>query len=158
MVAFHYRARATGKVNRCAVQPYSIIYGNRAFLVGHTELGSDLHLWRLANISGAPHHRLAPYPEFGIRSAGVRRALTRHLPGGAGGRGTTLRRAASEGRESRYLPPRPDRDRQQGRFLTVRFPAGGLDEICWHLLTWGTHVTSEHLGRRMAALATHHGT
>ena len=42
-----------GKVNRRAVQPYGIIYGNRAFLVGHTELGSNLHLWRLANISGA---------------------------------------------------------------------------------------------------------
>ena len=47
--------------------------------------------------------------------------------------------------------------------LTVRFTAGGLDEVCWHLVTWGTHVTIEHpahLRRRMAALcatlATHH--
>ena len=53
VVAFDYRARATGNVNRREVQPYGIIYGNRAFLVGHTARGSDLHLWRLANISAA---------------------------------------------------------------------------------------------------------
>ena len=72
------------------MQPYGIIYGNRAFLVGHTERGSDLHLWRLANISdaritGQPFTR---NPAFG--SAGVRQALIWNLPGGAGGRGTTL--------------------------------------------------------------------
>ena len=25
-----------------------------------------------------------------------------------------------------------------GGSLTVRFTAGGLDEVCWHLVTWGT--------------------
>ena len=48
--------------------------------------------------------------------------------------------------------------------LTVRFTAGGLDEICWHLVTWGTHASIEqpaHLRQRMSAicatLAAHHG-
>ena len=52
-----------------------------------------------------------------------------------------------------------------GGSLTVRFTAGGLDEVCWHLVTWGNHVTIEqpaHLRRCMAALcatlAAHHGT
>ena len=53
VVAFDYLARATGERNRRRVQPYGIIYGNRAFLVGHTERGTDLRLWRLANVSGA---------------------------------------------------------------------------------------------------------
>ena len=47
--------------------------------------------------------------------------------------------------------------------LTVRFTAGGIDEICWHLVTWGEIVTVEkptHLRQRLAAmcagLTTHH--
>ena len=46
---------------------------------------------------------------------------------------------------------------------TVRFEAGGLDEMCWHLITWGKSVTVEkpaRLRRRLAtmcgALAGHH--
>ena len=48
--------------------------------------------------------------------------------------------------------------------LTVRFRAGGLDEMCWHLFTWGESVTVEkpvRLRRRLAGmckmLASRHG-
>lgn len=48
--------------------------------------------------------------------------------------------------------------------LTVRFKAGGLDEICWHLVTWGESATVEkpvRLRQRLAKmreeLAAHHG-
>ena len=48
--------------------------------------------------------------------------------------------------------------------LTVRFTAGGIDEMCWHLFTWGESVTVEEpdrLRQRLAntcfALAAHHG-
>ena len=27
--------------------------------------------------------------------------------------------------------------------ITVRFRAGGIDEMCWHLVTWGESVTIE---------------
>ena len=47
--------------------------------------------------------------------------------------------------------------------LTVRFKAGGINEMCWHLFTWGDSVTVERpkaLRRRLAqmcsALAVHH--
>ena len=47
--------------------------------------------------------------------------------------------------------------------LTVRFTAGGLDEMCWHLATWGESVTvkePDNLRQRLAAmcgaLAAHH--
>ena len=47
--------------------------------------------------------------------------------------------------------------------LTVRFTAGGIDEMCWHLATWGERVTIEEparLRRRLAdmsiELAVHH--
>ena len=48
--------------------------------------------------------------------------------------------------------------------LTVRFEAGGIDEMCWHLFTWGESVAIEEplrLRRRLAEmsarLAAHHG-
>ncbi len=48
--------------------------------------------------------------------------------------------------------------------LTGSFRAGGTQEMCWHLVTWGQTVTIEkpaELRRRLAemgqALATHHG-
>ena len=47
--------------------------------------------------------------------------------------------------------------------LTVRFEAGGIDEMCWHLFTWGESVTivqPARLRRRLAemcgSLAKHH--
>ena len=47
--------------------------------------------------------------------------------------------------------------------LTVRFEAGGIDEMCWHLFTWGESVTIEEplgLRRKLACmcvmLAEHH--
>ena len=48
--------------------------------------------------------------------------------------------------------------------MTVRFTAGGIKEICWHLVTWGTAVTVEQpaclrqrLAEMCATLAAHHG-
>ena len=37
----------------------------------------------------------------------------------------------------------PDIPTPRYESLTVRFPPGGADEICWHLETWGTHVSIE---------------
>ena len=48
--------------------------------------------------------------------------------------------------------------------MTVRFTAGAVHEMCWHLVTWGNTVTVEQpasLRRRLAemcaTLASHHG-
>ena len=47
--------------------------------------------------------------------------------------------------------------------LMVRFKAGGIEEMCWHLVTWGGSVTVERpavfhrrLAEMYAALAAHH--
>ena len=47
--------------------------------------------------------------------------------------------------------------------LTVRLEAGGIDEMCWHLFTWGESVTIEkplRLRQRLAKMcelsAAHH--
>ena len=37
--------------------------------------------------------------------------------------------------------------------LTVRFTAGGIDEMCWHLVTWGDSATVEQPARLRNRLA-----
>ena len=32
-------------------------------------------------------------------------------------------------------------ERESDGALTVRFRAGGVQEMCWHLFTWGTAIT-----------------
>ena len=164
VVEFDYLSRATGQRNRRQVQPYGIVYGNRAFLVGHTERGSDLRLWRLANISGAEITReeFTRDPAFDLRQFAKRSFGTfqeEPVP-------VALRFAAQVAQDVNHFVFHPDQTvtRNADGSLTVRFTAGGLDEICWHLVTWGTHATVEqpdHLRQRMSALcatlAAHHG-
>ena len=165
VVAFDYRAHATGKVTRRTVQPYGIIYGNRAFLVGHTERGRDLHLWRLANINRArvAGDQFARNPAFDLQEFAKRSFGTfqeEPVP-------VALRFDAQVASDVNHFIFHPDQTvaANSDRSLTVQFTAGGLDEICWHLVTWGTHVTVErpaHLRERMATLcatlAAHHAT
>ena len=164
VVAFDYVAQATGQRHRRHVQPYGIIYGNRAFLVGHTERGSDLHLWRLANISdaGITEERFTRDPAFDLQQFARRSFGTfqeEPVP-------VALRFTAEVAQDVNHFVFHPDQSvtRNADGSLTVRFTAGGLDEICWHLVTWGTHAIVEqpaHLRQRMSAmcatLAAHHG-
>ncbi len=53
VVEFDYLAQWTGRRSHQRVQPYGVLYGNRAFLVGRTDWANDTWLWRLANMSDA---------------------------------------------------------------------------------------------------------
>ena len=64
------------------------------------------------------------------------------------------------------FPFHPDQviERNRDGSLTVRFRAGGIDEMCWHFFTWGEGVKIEEparLRKRMAEMcaegAAHHG-
>ena len=165
VIAFDYRAQATGKVTRREVQPYGIIYGNRAFLVGHTDRGTGLHLWRLANISsaGITARQFARNPAFDLAEFAKRSFGTFQEDPVA----VQLRFSAHVADDVDHFIFHPDQTvtRNTDGFLTVNFAAGGLDEICWHLVSWGTHVTIDepaHLRQRMATLcatlAAHHAS
>jgi predicted DNA-binding transcriptional regulator YafY len=68
---------------------------------------------------------------------------------------------------SLYVPLRKrtqSTEREADGALSVRFRAGGMQEICWHLFTWGAAVTviePEELRLYLAELAetaaVHHG-
>ena len=46
VVEFRYLAQSTGKRSRQKVEPYGLLYGNRAFLVGRTDWSDEPRLWR----------------------------------------------------------------------------------------------------------------
>ena len=164
-MTFDYPARRIGGRNtRRRVEPYGLLYGNRAFLVGRSPRGTKLQLWRLANISAAavteePFTRDEAFDlqRFARRSFGT---FQEQLVA------VVLRFAAAvaaDVAEFRFHPDQAVKRNADGS-TSVRFTAGGIKEICWHLVTWGTAVTVEQpacLRRRLtemcATLAAHHG-
>ena len=162
-VEFQYLSRSTGRRSVQRVHPHGVLYGNRAFLVARTDWADDMRLWRLANISEARATRETferdpafDLQDFAKRSFGVFQespveTVLRFDAGVAGDAATFL------------FHPGQSVERNPDGSLTVRFQAGGLDEICWHLFTWGASVTVEKpdaLRRRLAgmcaSLAAHH--
>lgn len=164
VVEFRYLAQSTRRRSRQRVAPYGLLYGNRAFLVGKTDWSDEPRLWRLANMSQACITDETFEPDSGFdleryaeRSFGTFQEKPVQV---------VLRFDAKAARDaSAFLfHPTQSIDENPDGSVTMRFKAGGIDEICWHLFTWGDSVTIEkptRLRRRLAemcaALAAHHG-
>ena len=53
VMEFRYVAQSTRRRSRQRVEPYGLLYGNRAFLVAHIDWAEEPRPWRLANVSEA---------------------------------------------------------------------------------------------------------
>lgn len=164
VMAFDYAPRANAPPNRRRVEPHGLIYGNRAFLIGPAEGETHPRLWRLARMSAAELtgdavERDAAFDldRFSRRSFGTfqEKPVAVVLRFAAG--------VAEDVTEFIFHPDQTVEPNDDGS-TTVRFTAGGVEEMCWHLVTWGTAVTVERparLRRRLhemcATLAAHHG-
>ena len=163
-VEFSYLSRSTGRSSRQVAEPYGLLYGNRPFLVARTGWSDEPRLWRLANVSDA---RLGPDnferdPEFDLQ-AFARRSFGTFQEKPVKVQLRFHARAAPDAATFRFHPEQEDPVTSDDGTLTIRFEAGGLDEMCWHLVTWGDSVTVEtpaRLRQRLAqmcgALAAHH--
>ena len=164
MIEFDYLSRQRRRRSRQIVEPYGLLYGNRPFLVARTDWSGEPHLWRLANISNA-RLGLEDFerdPAFDLQAFARRSFGTFQEPPVK----VVLRfdaRAAPDAATFLFHPDQTVEMIDDGT-VTVRFEAGGLDEMCWHLITWGDSVAVEkpaRLRRSLAAmcdsLATHHG-
>ena len=163
MVEFRYFAQATGLHSRQRVRPLGLLYGNRAFLVASSDWREEPHLWRLANVSELriTNETFERDPEFDLERYAKRSFGTfQEEPVEV-----ALRFARVAARDASNFVFHPDQtaEANDDGSLTVRFGAGGIDEMCWHLFTWGESVTIEkppRLRRRLAemcgSLATHH--
>ena len=164
VMEFRYVARSTRRRSRQRVEPYGLLYGNRAFLVARTHWAEEPRLWRLANVSEArmTAEAFERDPDFDLqryarRSFGTyqERPVDVVLRFDAG--------AAPDATAFLFHPGQVVEENHDGS-LTVRFRAGGFDEMCWHLFTWGESVTIEkpaRLRKRMvemrAGVAVYHG-
>ena len=165
VVELSYLAQGSGRRSRQRIEPYGLLYGNRTFLVGRKGGADGIRLWRLANMSEAhvTAESFARDPEFSLEAYARRSFGTfQEQPVDV-----VLRFAAAVKRDASEFLFHPGQcvEENTDGTLTVRFTAGGIDEMCWHLVTWGKSVTVEEpdlLRRRLAAmcseLGAHHGS
>ena len=141
LVKFQYLAQSTGQESWQRVRPLGLLYGNRAFLVASSDWGKEPRLWRLANVSELRirEETFERDPDFYLERYAKRSFGTfQEKPVEV-----VLRFAPSAARDASTFVFHPDqaiKPNDDGS-LTVRFEAGGIDEMCWHLFTWGESVT-----------------
>ncbi len=121
--------------------PYGLLYGGRGWLVGHVDELPEMRLWRLDRIvavdlldrsfSRREDFSLAAYAaqSFGVFQEEPFDVILRFALNAADDAARWL------------FHPSQSVEREPDGALTVRFRAGGMQEISWHLFTWGTAVT-----------------
>ena len=123
--------------------PYGTLTGGdgRAWLVGHVEGLPEMRLWRLDRIASADlldrgyvrreDFNLGAYAaqSFGVFQEEPLDVVLRIAP------------EAADEAACWVFHPSQAMEREADGALLVRFRAGGAQEMCWHLFTWGTAVT-----------------
>ncbi len=154
-VRIHYRYRGSGKRGFETVRPYGFLYGNRNYLVAwsESEQARDFRSYALSNIErvealGKSFVRqggfsLQAYAErsFGVFQEKPVDVVWKFSP-----------KAAEDAKDFLFHPTQKLEPQKDGS-LIVRFRAGGLQEMAWHLAMWGDEVRVVR-PRRLAKLTT----
>jgi predicted DNA-binding transcriptional regulator YafY len=121
--------------------PYGILYGGRGWLVAPTDGFADMRLCRLDRIISIDlldrgfrrrqDFDLATYAaqSFGVFQEEPIDVVLRFDP------------EAADDAAGWVFHPSQRMERDADGSLIVRFCAGGVQEMCWHFLTWGTALT-----------------
>lgn len=123
--------------------PYGTLYGGdgRAWLVGHVEGLPHMRLWRLDRIASLDllDRCFARRKDFDLRAYAAQSfGVFQEEPV------DVVLRVAPEAAEEAtcwLFHPTQTMTREADGALRVSFRAGGVQEMCWHLFTWGTAVT-----------------
>ncbi|MGE3757739.1 MAG: WYL domain-containing protein, partial [Pseudobdellovibrionaceae bacterium] len=139
----HYRGRGSGVLSRQRVSPLGILYGSRNYLLAynHNQQVGGIRSFALTNIERVEvldqvAHRPAEFSDLKSYTADWF-GVFEEKPVDVTLRFT--RRASSDAKNFLFHPNQSTRDLENGR-LEVRFRAGGLKEIAWHIFTWGADV------------------
>jgi predicted DNA-binding transcriptional regulator YafY len=141
-VRLHYLYRGSGKRGYQTVHPYGFLYGKRHYLVAWSELdqAKDFRNFALSNIEGVElldktftrkrSFSIEKYAEnsFGVFQEDPVDVVWKFSP-----------KAAQDASEFLFHPSQTLEPQKDGSLL-VRFRAGGLLEMSWHLFTWGDEV------------------
>lgn len=138
----HYRYRGSGKTGFDTVHPYGFIYGNRHYLVAWSEniQARDFRNFALSNIDRVElleksftRRRDFSLEEYAERSFGV----FQEEPVDVAWKFSA--KVAADAKEYLFHPSQTMEEQSDGS-LIVKFRAGGLLEMAWHLVTWGSGV------------------
>ena len=133
--------------------PYGILYGGRGWLVAHVDGLPEMRLWRLDRIASVDlvdrvfrrreDFDLAAYAaqSFGVFQEEPIDVVLRFDPD------------AADDAAGWVFHPSQSVEREADGSLIVRFRAGGVQEMCWHLFTWGIAVTIVQPDALRAAMA-----
>ena len=143
--------------------PYGLLYGGRGWLVAHVDQLPDMRLWRLDRIVSVDlldrgfvrreNFSLAAYTaqSFGVFQEDPIDVVLRFDP------------EAADDAECWLFHPSQTMERAPDGSLLVHIRAGGVQEMCWHFLTWGDAITVEapeslrlHLVEIARTAAEHH--
>ena len=135
-----YRPAEAKRATARLLCPYAILYGRRAYLVAHTDTTTEMRLWRVDRISeievlpdlfNRQEFDLAAYAaqSFGVFQEPPQDVVLRFVP-----------EAADEAADW-IFHPNQTMERQSDGSLIIRFRCGGMQELDWHLYTWGEMVT-----------------
>jgi predicted DNA-binding transcriptional regulator YafY len=139
-VTMQYRSRRSVAPYEITVHPYGLLYGSRPLLVAAPEPWDEPKLYRLDRIGAldlgnTPFVRRADFrlEDFAARAFGTwqEEPFEVALRFDAG--------TADEAAQWRFHPSQAMERDGEGR-LMVRFRAGGAQEMCWHVFTWGTSI------------------
>jgi predicted DNA-binding transcriptional regulator YafY len=121
--------------------PYGILYGGRGWLVAHVDGLPDMRLWRLDRIvsadlvdRGFKRREDFDLAAYAAQSFGVFQEVPIDVV-------LRFEAEAADDAAGWVFHPSQSMERKPDGALTVRFRAGGIQEMCWHLFTWGTTVT-----------------
>lgn len=142
LVVSRYGGHSTEKPATRVLCPYGTLYGGngRAWLVGHVEGLPEMRLWRLDRIvsmdlldrcfTRREDFNLASYAaqSFGVFQEKPIDVILRFTP------------EAADDAACWLFHPSQTLEHEADGALLVRFRAGGLQEICWHLVTWNAAV------------------
>ena len=138
-VRLHYLYRGSGKRGYQVVHPYGFLYGNRHYLVAWSESEEAQGFSQFCAVEHRARGATRPHlhTQAALLAARICRALVRRVSRGAGRCGLEVyTESSADAREFLFHPTQTMEDPPDGS-LIVRFRAGGLLEMAWHLFTWG---------------------
>ena len=143
VVRASYRRRAGGRVSPVELEPHGILFGQRHYLVAFPARSSarTAKLYALANLSnveltgtGFERRENFDFQAYAAQSFGVFQEKPLDVV-------WQFTPAAAADALEHHFHPSETKQRLADGGLEVRFRAGGLLEMCWHLFTWGDGVS-----------------
>lgn len=139
-VSFVYESRSKNRAGRRTVCPLGLLYGHRHYLVADQQDGKGVRHFSLPAISELQLEAegFSPSPEFSLRDiVGQCFGVYHEAPVEVIWRFSPT--AAPLASQFVFHPSQSCENEPDGSLL-VRFHAGGLLEMAWHLMSWGKEV------------------